>query len=160
MGQDVSDELPNKTDVLALATNALTQQVAILTGVVTRNNQKIDGLQKEMMLKPDDTEVKFIACDSKRQRTHNFRVGIATAVGSALVASGISYAFAQQQINERVKANFVACERNNARSDELTRVFEETAALTNNIPVKEGLLRHAEKLKSLNADCARLHPIG
>lgn len=155
----VAKTAEDKAQVLAIATETLSNRVAVLADAVQTNNCKIDELRSEVDKKPDDVELTFIAGLANLQRRRQFKYSVATALVSSFLAGGISIYYANQQVQERTKANFSACERNNKRADVIAEEFRTIATFVRNPDIAREISEAAGRLDGLRANCKRLHPI-
>ncbi len=94
-----------KAEVLARATDLLSSRVGTLADAVQINNAKIDEFQKELNRKPDDTELKFVEEQARRERRRQFRYALISMIATAFIAAYVSYDVSNRQGKERCETN-------------------------------------------------------
>lgn len=92
----VAKDAKDKAEILARATDLLSNRVGTLADVVQINNHKIEQLQSEINKKPDDVELQFITGVAVADRQRLLKWSVATAVGSSILTATIGAIIAFQ----------------------------------------------------------------
>lgn len=101
----LAKQAEDKAAVLAKATDLLSSRVATLAGAVQTNNEKIDDLQREINQKPDDTELKFVEEQARKERRRQFKFAVATALSAAFISAYTAFDVANRHGAERCQIN-------------------------------------------------------
>lgn len=101
----LAKEAEEKASVLAKATDLLSSRVGTLADAVQTNNYKIDRLQEEINHKPDDTELKFVEDQGRRERRRQFKYALVSMLVTAFLAAYVAYDVSNRQGKERCMVN-------------------------------------------------------
>lgn len=150
-----------RDELLVQVTNTLINQVAALVEAVKIQNLGISELKREINMKPDDAEVKFIAKDSKRQRKSYARQLVIVVAIFTMLLGLVSYTVIKNKqenaLQDRARANHQSCLQNNEENslvaEKFTRIAEQ---------LKDGDPRLKESIRALEnvrRDCDKLFPL-
>jgi hypothetical protein len=143
---DPNEDETARREILATATAALVSRVGALADAVQVSNHKIDTLRKELAQKPDDEEVQFIMGLAHKERRRHFQWALGAGLVSAIVASGISYAFANNQLEKLRDTNYNGCIATNKRVEAVSHAFSQMGAVAEVTDQIDATKRPCEKL--------------
>lgn len=147
----------SKAEVLAIATESLTQRVGTLADAVQVNNYKIDLLRNEVDKKPDDEEVRFITGLAQQERAKHLKWAFVTGVVCAVLSGGVAAAYGQHQLHERNKIGYSGCVTNNQRAYAVRDTFENVAKIATPRAAKE-IKEGAVRVEKTILDCEKRYP--